>query len=553
VRLSGERRHPALLFATLFAVLVATHASLLRLPYFWDEAGYFVPAARDLFLHGTLIPQSTLSNAHPPLVIAWLALAWKLAGFSPLVTRLAMLLVAAFCLWGVHRVAELSSNREAALGATLCTAIYPVFFAQSSLAHLDVAAAGLTMWGLAAYLTGRPRSTAAWFSLAALAKETAILAPLALLLWELLCRWIDGRRRPLEPLCLFPQPSWRRATALVFPVALLGTWFAYHFARTGYAFGNPEFIRYNVQATLHPVRILLAGLLRMWQLAGYMNMFMITLAASLAMMYPPLQENTGERPRIAFAVQSVFAAIIASYAAAMSVIGGAPLARYMLPAAPLVIILCVSTLWRRVRAWKLVIAIVMAGLAAGLFVNPPYGFAPEDNLAYRDYVLLHQEAERFVSRRFSKEHVLTAWPASDELTRPFLGYVAAPVQVVRIEDFSLTNVEAAADLRADYSAALLFSTKYEPGWTVLSRWRRWARLKERFFGYHQDVPPVVGAQLLGGQIVYEQHRGGQWVAVLEMERALEARREHGPAALVRARPAQNHSGKMSSTRPGTQE
>jgi len=529
VRLAGERRHPALLFAFWFAAILVAHASLLRLPYFWDEAGYFVPSARDLLLHGSLIPQSTLSNGHPPLVIAWLALAWKLAGYSPAATRVAMLLIAAFTLTGVYRVAELAANREVALGATLCTAIYPVFFAQSSLAHLDMAAAGLTLWGLAAYLAGQPLRTAAWFSLAALAKETAVLAPMALLAWEFVCRWMDSRRRPLEPLCLFPQRSGRRTAALLFPWIPLGAWFAYHFVRTGYAFGNPEFVRYNVQATLHPLRILLAGLLRIWQLAGYMNMFMVTVAAALAMMYPPLQETTGERPRIAFAVQAVFGAIIAGYAAAMSVVGGAPLARYMLPAAPLVIILCVSTLWRRVRAWRLVVAIVMLGLATGLYVNPPYGFAFEDNLAYRDYVLLHQDAERFASRKFSRVRVLTAWPASDELTRPFLGYVAQPLQVVRIEDFSLVSMQAATDLRSDYGAALLFSTKYQPSWRPLTTWRPWVRLKERFFGYHQDVPPLVGAQLLGGRIVYEQHRGGQWVAEIEIERAIEARGERGPA------------------------
>ena len=33
----------------------------------------------------------------------------------------------------------------------------------------------------------------------------------------------------------------------------------------------------------------------------------------------------------------------------MALVGGAELARYMLPVVPLVILVCVSTLWRRVR------------------------------------------------------------------------------------------------------------------------------------------------------------------------------------------------------------
>jgi hypothetical protein len=69
----------AALFLLSAAALIALHAPLLRLPYFWDEAGYYIPAARDLFA-GSLIPYSTPSNAHPPLVLAWIALAWRVFG-----------------------------------------------------------------------------------------------------------------------------------------------------------------------------------------------------------------------------------------------------------------------------------------------------------------------------------------------------------------------------------------------------------------------------------------------------------------------------------------
>src|SRR6202007_3383103 len=126
-------------------------------------------------LGGSVIPHSSPSNAHPPLVLAWLALVWKVAGFTPLVTRMAMLAVAAFALLGVFRLAARVANFPVAVAATACTALYPVMFAQSSLAHVDMAAAGLTFWGLNSYVAGRARGTALWFSLAALAKETAVL------------------------------------------------------------------------------------------------------------------------------------------------------------------------------------------------------------------------------------------------------------------------------------------------------------------------------------------------------------------------------------------
>lgn len=503
--------------AAVFAALVVLHAPLLRLPYFWDEAGYFVPAARDLLLTGALIPHSTLPNAHPPLVMAYLALCWKLAGFHPLVTRTAMLLVAAFALLGTFRLAVQIANRKVAAAAVICTGLYPVFFAQSSLAHLDLMAAGLTVWGLDAYFRGSNWKTALWFSLAVLAKETAILAPLALLAWEIACPFL----KKYEMSC-FPARNWRRSAALLASAAVLALWFAYRYWRTGNALGNAEFVRYNLLDTLNSLRVVLAGVQRAWQAVGYMNLFVLTGAAALAMWFPPLSDERGPRTRIEPGIQAALAAVVAAYVAALSVLGGAVLARYMLPVVPLAIIISVSTLWRRIRAWRTVVAIACLAFALALFVNPPWGFAPEDNLAYRDYVVLHQAADRFVSARYGNARVLTAWPASEELSRPYLGYVTRPVRVLSVDDFSLAQMMAASDSKEQFDVALLFSTKYEPPRRLLGDWPAWDRIKARFFGYHRDLPPEVAARLLGGEIVFEKRLGGQWVAVVDLQKPEQA-------------------------------
>ncbi len=550
--IESRRRYPtALLFVLLFLLLLALHLPLLRLPYFWDEAGYYVPAARDLLLYGELIPHSTPTNAHPPLVIAYLAGAWKVLGYTPLVTRTAMLAVAAFSLLGVFRLGQRLANSEVAVAATICTALYPVFFAQSSLAHLDLAAAGLTFWGLLAYVENRRWYAVWWFSLAVLAKETAILAPLALFAWDLiraslkldvphvipdapvvipseatdLGSSLGGQERRF--LVAFAprngkEMSFSAAWALLIPLIPLALWYAFHYARTGFVFGNPEFFRYNVQATLQPLRVLLALGLRLWQVVGYLNLYFLSGAGMLAMWLPPLRDNGEERPRISLDVQFALLAVIVAYVAAMAVVGGAVLARYMLPVVPLVIILFVSTLRRRVRLWRGVVAMVALAFVAALFVNPPYGFSIEDNLAYRDYILLHQHAEDFVEARYPMSRVLTAWPASDELARPYLGYVTRPMRVVRMEDFTVEHLLAASDLRSNFDVALVFSTKYEPPHSWFERWRTWQRWKTEFFGYHRDVPPAAAAQILGGRLVYSDVRHGQWIGVIEMERVEEA-------------------------------
>jgi hypothetical protein len=191
----------------------------------------------------------------------------------------------------------------------------------------------------------------------------------------------------------------------------------------------------------------------------------------------------------------------------------------MLPAVPLVIILAVSTLRRRLRYWPAAVVVVAVAFVTAWFWNPPYGFSPEDNLAYRDYIVLHQGAERFLEARYPMARTLTAWPASDELTRPWLGYSTRPVQVVRIEDFSLEEVLSAAEFHQNFDVALVFSTKYEPPRPLLDRWKTWIDLKRRFFGYHRDLPPAAAAQILGGRVVFSEERKGQWVAVIEMEQA----------------------------------
>jgi hypothetical protein len=190
------------------------------------------------------------------------------------------------------------------------------------------------------------------------------------------------------------------------------------------------------------------------------------------------------------------------------------------------------------RPWKAVLAVVFAAFVASIFVNPPYGFAPEDNLAYCNYIRLHQRAEAFLASRYPHARVLTAWPASDELSRPYLGYVAKPLQVLKIEDFTAEQLLSVANARSHFDVALVFSTKYQPPQSFFDRWRLWREWKARYFGYHEDLSPEAAASVLGGNLVYVERQKGQWVGVIEMN-TIEEAAETSPSltlpAAVRAR------------------
>src|SRR5579859_6900707 len=172
----------------IFIALLAAHFWLLRLPYFWDEAGYYIPAAHELFESGKLFPTDTLFTGHTPLLSIYLAMLWKLFGFHPLVTRVGIVAVTAMALvevWRLARIACPSLTKPGlfALSATALTAVFPVYFAQSTMAHSDMMAAAFTLCALRLWLEEKRWPSIAAFVLAAMSKETAIIVPLTLVAW----------------------------------------------------------------------------------------------------------------------------------------------------------------------------------------------------------------------------------------------------------------------------------------------------------------------------------------------------------------------------------
>src|SRR5580700_11852419 len=109
-------RFPTFLLLAAFALLVfVAHLRYFGLPYFWDELGQFVPAALDILREGAWIPHSTVPNAHPPGVMAYLALVWRAAGYSIAATRLSMLALAAAAVVFTFMLGEKLAGRAPAI------------------------------------------------------------------------------------------------------------------------------------------------------------------------------------------------------------------------------------------------------------------------------------------------------------------------------------------------------------------------------------------------------------------------------------------------------
>ncbi len=504
-----SKLHFGFYFIGAFGVLALAHYPLLSLPYYWDEAGYYIPAALDFLHHGLLIPQSTVPSGHTPLVMICLAAAWRIAGYAPLVTRLVMIAFAAGTLVALYGLGCTVARRETAVWACALLALSPLYFAQSSLAFLDLPAALTTTIAVWSLLQRRMGGFAAAASLAVLTKETAIvIVPVALIfLWR--------SKRDLS------RTDW---LSLAAPVAVLSAWAVYYHHATGYWTGNPQYLEYNLYSTLKPGKIALGVLRRMYQvfIAGF-NWLLVLIALIGRRRMKKAQIDAHERagqiedtPR-AQTEREFFlltALLSAAYIALLSVVGGAVLERYLLPMFPcfyLALTMLVDRL--PLAAMRVGLVLVSAGFVGSWFINPPYPFPYENNLAYADFIRLHQDAAQWLSAQEGDPRILTAWPATDELSHPELGYVKKPMRVVVISSFSPPDFRNISD--GSFDLVYLYSRSWDPPENWLRRYRFLARVN----AYSPPIVPGFVAFKFELRPVAVFRRRGQWVMIFAKKQA----------------------------------
>jgi 4-amino-4-deoxy-L-arabinose transferase-like glycosyltransferase len=535
----------------IFAGLILLHLPLLRLPYFWDEAGYYVPAALDFYRSGLLIPASTLPVGHTPLVMVYLGVVWHIFGYSPWVTRAAMTLIAAAAVAALYTLGRRVTTREIAAWSAILLALSPLFFAQTSLVHLDLAAALFTTLAVLFLLDDRIWLYALAASLAVLSKETGVvLLPVA---W--IYTWWRNRRRGGEQ--AVPVQTW---VALVTPLAPLGIWALYYHHETGYWTGNSEYLNYNLYSTLSPTRIFWSMLRRVYELfAGGFNWL---LSASVPLGYwwgrKHVTRNMGygirdtehgkggsaesrspaREPQIPFPVPQVpspesripcpgsrvpnliflTAGLTAIYLLLLSVAGGAILPRYLLPVMPLFYLLAVAFVARLPRfPSRLICVTAGACFVWAWFTNPPYPFPFEDNLAYADFVRLHEQAAHYLETQPGEPRILTAWPATDELTRPVLGYVREPLRVVSLRGFAPEDFQGVAI--DSFNLLYFYSRKWEPPGNWMARFPFWLRIEGRYFDYQPQIAAPDLAARFHLKLSAEFEQRGQWVRIYSRPRS----------------------------------
>jgi hypothetical protein len=471
-----------LFFFAAFAILMfVSHAAFFDFPYYWDELGFYIPAAWDLQERGELIPTSTTPNAHPPGLRIWLAGAWSVLGSSIAVTRGAMLTVAALGLFLTFILAiRLCAGLPGApaFGPVVLLAASPLYFMQAPLAQPEVPAMVCGLAATLAYLRG----AYAWSALACVAlvftKETGVVFPLVFMGFL--------RRSP-------KQAAW-----FALPIAALAAWFGWLFLRTGHLFGDAAFGEYNAFYNLHPARFAIALLRRVYTLL-LENFHWLGLIA--------LANAWWKRRLYGAEPWPLLATLTAAHLVLVSALGGAVLERYLVPVLPFFYV-AVAAAWsifsERAR-WAHQAAMTL-GLAAALWWNPPYPFPFENNLAARDQAMLFRQAAGVVDALRGDRIIATAWPLSAALQNPRFGYVTRKHDVREVPDFDGERVKR-ADIRP-FEVFVLYTREWDPplNWMHVGFIdRAWRGI----YGYRPQMTPEECSAWLGAPAAVTFEQRGQ--------------------------------------------
>jgi hypothetical protein len=195
----------------------------------------------------------------------------------------------------------------------------------------------------------------------------------------------------------------------------------------------------------------------------------------------------------------------------VSALGGAELERYLLPVLPLLYI-AMAAAWSTLRPrWRNAgFATVAAGLLIGLFVNPPYPFPFENNLAMVDFVELHRDAAQYLETNYPDRVVYTAWPLTAALRDPAFGYVTKKLASVETSDFGESTLN-----RLDpkgVNVLVLYSRTWEPSWSVL-RWPWVEAFLRHFYLYQPQMDSDEVQQHFGLIPVRQWTQRGQWIEI----------------------------------------
>ncbi len=401
-------------FVVLGLMIFICKANILNLPYYWDEWGaYIVPAYR--LAQGSLLRALPglhppyLFFGHPPALYLLLAVIYKLLGETIWIFHL---LAISFSFLGVYFTYLLGThlfNRNVGILAALFLFFSPLYFAQSGMVHADIV---ITAFGvMTVYFMLKNNYVAYLLSsiIMVMVKESSMVLIVALLIYI----FIFEKDRSVVINKLFKY---------AIPLIVICIFFGFQKLATGSFLPNPyfnshAFATFNHNALIHKM-ISGVGNWLFWEQYRIILTFIIIVNIIITLKNGIKKESY------------LFLIIITFYIIPFSFIFFLP--RYILIAFPYFSILGACSIVMIFKGLKKQLAVVVVILALFIFElhgndKRPGNF--EKDMQYRDVVLTHMEACKYIEAKYPDKVILATWPISTALKAPLLGYVKRSIKV----------------------------------------------------------------------------------------------------------------------------
>ncbi len=397
----------------LLAVVIGLKLPIIDTPFYWDEMGAYIEPAHWL-AQGSLIrvmpgfhPVGKFFG-HPPLLYTVVTLFFKLFnGFL----RPAHAIAIGFAFLGcyfTYRLGSLFYGRLTGLTAALILFFMPLYFAQAGMFLGDLPIAAVGVMTIYFFVTGRYCAYLIAGCCLVMIKETGMALIAAVAVYQGLS--VSDRRRTLVEILRYAVPF---LPILIFFIAQK--------AETGNFISNPYFQDHAFTHFSLFSAILKGGFVFYWIFFAQ-GRFLLTGLICAGLLW--------RRISLARRELLLFGLIVAFFSVPFSFIYFIP--RYCLPVLPFVAIAGSAALFALAREEKVAFIATCFLILFSPFMpdrKPAYTNF-ENDLQYLEVVKLYRQGGDYLERYYLKSTVYTPWPLDTAFSKPYLGYVALPLNIV---------------------------------------------------------------------------------------------------------------------------
>lgn len=419
--------------ACAFALLVLRPASLAT-PYWWDAGAVYVPGAQWLATHGFQAMPGTfpsdLGRGHTPGFYLALALVFRVFGTSPTSGHALVFAMSTATLALTYALGTFWLGRVRAIFATALLACSPLFLTMSSEALPEIPITALTIGALYAFARERFVASAIVCTILVVCKEVGVACPLAILGASAFAAWrSEGAARH----------KWTRAAAWqAIPLVALAVFFTWQRIAEGWFVLPYHAGLWNEHHdVVHQLR-------RVVESPTIVDGRWIAILTAIGFaLWARWKTVSAPKPNVGAPIGLAMGLLVAAnlvFFAKMFF-----LERYILPIHPIVVLAIAWAITPTTpRSRAVAAAAVLAACAVGVASRwGGTGFdSGETTFRYLHAVRVHQ---RVLGDLQPTTKVLTSWPMTDELQRPYLGYVTEPIETTSLEHFEATGTRPTMD------------------------------------------------------------------------------------------------------------